>query len=125
MAVRQVSIFSRTAGSLMMMPRRAAKEIEPMMATGMAIKSGHGVATTRAAKKRVASPLAAQAPRAMATARGGVERTQLIAQPPQPRAMLRRSTHHLHDFRIARIHRQFAGQNAQDRFTVDGPGEHF
>ena len=30
----------------MMMPRRAASEIEPMIATGMAIKSGHGVATT-------------------------------------------------------------------------------
>ena len=61
MAVRQVSIFSSTAGSLMMMPRRAASEIEPMIATGMAISSGQGVATTSTARKRVGSPLTAQA----------------------------------------------------------------
>ncbi len=70
MAVRQVSIFSRTAGSLIMMPRRAASEIAPMMATGMAIRSGRGVATTSTAKKRTGSPLTAQAARAIATATG-------------------------------------------------------
>ena len=69
-AVRQVAIVSRTAGSLMMMPRCAESEIEPMMATGIAIKSGQGVATTSTARKRSASPLAAHAARAMATASG-------------------------------------------------------
>ncbi len=54
----------------MMMPRRAASEIEPMMATGMAINNGQGVATTSTAKNRVASPLAAQAMAATASASG-------------------------------------------------------
>ena len=44
-----------------------AREIEPMMATGSAIKSGHGVATTKTARKREASPVAVQAIKAMAT----------------------------------------------------------
>ena len=54
----------------MMMPRRAASEMEPMMATGMAISSGQGVATTSTARKRTASPLAAQATQREATASG-------------------------------------------------------
>ena len=53
-----VSIFSSTAGSLMMMPRRAASDTAPMIATGMAIKSGQGVATTSTARNRVGSRLA-------------------------------------------------------------------
>ena len=57
MAIRQVSIFSSTAGSLMMMPRRAANETEPMIATGMAINSGQGVATTSTPRNLDASPL--------------------------------------------------------------------
>ena len=70
MATVQVSIISRTAGSLMMMPRRADKVIAPMMATGIAMSSGHGVATTRTARKRVGSPLTAQAASAIRTASG-------------------------------------------------------
>jgi hypothetical protein len=45
----------------MMMLRRAASEIAPMIATGIAMSSGHGVATTSTAKKRKGSPLAAHA----------------------------------------------------------------
>ena len=45
----------------MMMLRLAASEMAPMIATGMAISSGHGVATTRTARKRTGSPLHAQA----------------------------------------------------------------
>ena len=41
-----------------------------MIATGMAISSGHGVATTSTARKRTGSPLTTQAARAMATASG-------------------------------------------------------
>ena len=41
-----------------------------MIATGMAISSGHGVATTSTARNRSGSPLAAQAARAIASASG-------------------------------------------------------
>ncbi len=54
----------------MMIPRRAASEMEPMIATGMAINSGQGVATTSTARNRNGSPLAAQAATAIATASG-------------------------------------------------------
>ena len=66
----------------MMMLRRAASEIEPMIATGMAINSGQGVATTRTARKRTAWPLAAQAVSAIPTARGVYQAPELVAQPP-------------------------------------------
>ena len=36
----------------MMMPRRAASEIAPITATGMAMSNGQGVATTTTARKR-------------------------------------------------------------------------
>lgn len=38
-----------------MIARRAASEIEPMMATGIAINRGHGVATTITARNRTGS----------------------------------------------------------------------
>ena len=69
-AVRTIFSRSKIAGSLMMMPRLAAREIAPMTATGMAISRGQGVATTRTAKKRRGSPLAHQANSATARARG-------------------------------------------------------
>ena len=50
--VRQVSICSNTAGSRTMIPRRAASEMLPIIATGMAINSGQGVATTSTARNR-------------------------------------------------------------------------
>ena len=70
MMVRQESICSSTAGFLMMMARFAASEIVPMMATGIAINNGHGVATTSTARNRSASPLSSQAASAMARAAG-------------------------------------------------------
>ena len=53
-----------------MIPHRAESEIEPMMATGIAISNGQGVATTSTAKNRIASPLIIQAAIAIATATG-------------------------------------------------------
>ena len=41
-----------------MTPRRAAVEIAPMIATGIAIRSGHGVATTTTLRNRTGSPVA-------------------------------------------------------------------
>ena len=54
----------------MTMLRVAASEIEPMMATGMAMRSGHGVATTSTARNRTGSPVQIHAPTAIATASG-------------------------------------------------------
>ena len=54
----------------MMMLRFAASEMAPMMATGMPISSGHGVATTSTARNRTGSPLHIQAEIASASAIG-------------------------------------------------------
>ena len=70
MIVRQVLTVSSTAGSRTMIARLAASEIEPIIATGMAINSGHGVATTITARNRTASPVASQAAMPIATATG-------------------------------------------------------
>ena len=70
MMVRQVSICSSIAGFLMTMPRRAASEIPPITATGMAMSRGHGVAITMTARKRSACPLTNQPAAATATASG-------------------------------------------------------
>ena len=66
--VRHEPMFSRTAASLIKMPRRAASEIAPMIATGIASSSGHGVAITRTARNRFGSPLAIQPAAATLTA---------------------------------------------------------
>ena len=52
------------------MPRFAASDTAPMIATGIAINSGQGVATTSTARNRVADPLKYQAAAAIATASG-------------------------------------------------------
>ncbi|MNE47314.1 hypothetical protein D3C80_1417140 [compost metagenome] len=52
---------SRVAPSLIRMPRRAAREMPPMMAIGTARISGQGVATTSTASARSGSPLSHQA----------------------------------------------------------------
>ena len=54
----------------MTMARPAASEIDPIIATGMAINSGQGVATTITARNRIASPLLIYAARPNATATG-------------------------------------------------------
>ena len=67
----------------MMMPRRAASEIAPMIATGIAISSGHGVAITITARNR--DGIAARRPSPpipTATAAG-------VYQPPSRSAMRR------------------------------------
>ncbi len=51
-------------------PARAVRDSPPRKATGAAISSGQGVAITRTARKRTASPLTSQAARAIATASG-------------------------------------------------------
>jgi hypothetical protein len=53
-----------------MIARRAHKEIEPMIATGMPMSNGQGVAITSTARKRNASPLIAHASAATVTATG-------------------------------------------------------
>ena len=67
----------------MMMPRRAASETEPMIATGMAISSGHGVATTSTPRNR--SDVAARCPGNQGDGDGQrrVDRPDLVAEPPQ------------------------------------------
>ena len=62
MAVRHAPICSRTIGFRMMMARRAHKEMDPMMATGIARISGQGVAMTSTARNRVALPVTVRAP---------------------------------------------------------------
>ena len=52
------------------MPRLAASEIDPMIATGMAISSGHGVATTSTARNRSGLPLHSHAATAISSATG-------------------------------------------------------
>ena len=69
-AVRQLAICSSTTGLLTMIARLAQSEIEPMMAIGMAISSGQGVAMTSTARKRIDSPLIAQASSATVRATG-------------------------------------------------------
>ena len=68
--LRHSVICSRTAGFFTTIERRAASEMEPMIATGMAMSNGQGVAITSTARKRIASPLTAQASTAMVTAIG-------------------------------------------------------
>lgn len=51
-SVRHWSICSSTAGFLMMIPRRAEREMAPITATGMPIRRGPGVATTTTARNR-------------------------------------------------------------------------
>jgi hypothetical protein len=53
-----------------MIARRAQREIEPMMAMGMASNNGQGVAMTITARKRIGSPLITQANRATVKATG-------------------------------------------------------
>jgi hypothetical protein len=54
----------------MMMPRFAASDMAPMIATGMPMSSGHGVATTSTARNRTGSPLHAHAATATMSAIG-------------------------------------------------------
>ena len=58
------------AGSRITIPRFAASDTAPMIATGIAISRGHGVATTSTARNRVGEPLKYQAAAAIATASG-------------------------------------------------------
>ena len=53
-----------------MIARRAQRDIEPMMAIGMAISNGQGVAMTSTARNRIDSPLTAHATRATVRASG-------------------------------------------------------
>jgi hypothetical protein len=66
----------------MMMLRRAAREIAPMIATGMAMSSGHGVAITITARNRDGSPLTTHPRMPTPTAAG-------VYQAPRRSAILR------------------------------------
>src|ERR1700676_1196038 len=54
-AVLHVGRRSNTKGSLMIMPRRAARVIALITATGIAINKGQGVAITNTDKNRIGS----------------------------------------------------------------------
>src|SRR5579859_3459236 len=60
MKLRQESICSSTAAFLTIIPRRAASEIPPNMATGIASNNGQGVAITETARNRSGLPLSSQ-----------------------------------------------------------------
>lgn len=62
-----------------MIALRAASEMEPIIATGMAIKSGQGVATTITARNRTGSPETIQATSAIRIA----SRKKLLKQQPE------------------------------------------
>src|SRR5947207_8637665 len=55
MTVRQLETRSSIPGSLMMIPRAAAIEIAPIIATGIANNKGQGVAMTKTARNRLGS----------------------------------------------------------------------
>lgn len=61
---------SRVTPSLISIPRRAAREIPDMMAIGTASIKGHGVAATKTASARKASPLMYQAVAAISNVKG-------------------------------------------------------
>ena len=76
------------------MPRLAASEIEPMIATGIAMSSGHGVATTSTARKRTGSPLHHPGRHGEAHGKRRVDGAELVAQTAQLRAALLGLAHH-------------------------------
>src|ERR1700686_5071444 len=117
MNVRQRSTPPRMAGSLMMMPRRAASEIAPMIATGMAISRGQGVAMTSTARNRVPSPLRPHETAARPKA-------ATVYHAPNLRPFLLPRLHNPHDSGITRIHWQTRRSDRKDGVTVDAAGKY-
>ena len=106
-----------------MIERRAASEMEPMIATGMAMSNGQGVAITSTARKRTASPLMSPSQHGNADRDWSVNRAQLISEPPQMRLVLLGLAHHLHDFGVARIDRTARGGDGESGFTIHRAGD--
>ena len=79
------------------MPRRAAVEMAPMMATGIAMISGHGVATTTTLRNRSGCPDHHQAAAGQRQRHRRVHRTELIPDTAQGRTPLLGVAHHPHD----------------------------
>ena len=65
--------------------RMLDREIDPMIATGIAIRSGHGVAITSTARNRDGSPLNNQAARPIVTATGVYQAPSRSASRPRSR----------------------------------------
>jgi len=103
--VRHFSIRSSTAGFLLMMARRSAREIAPIIAVGIASSSR----TRRGNHHRCQESLrlAAQQRCCSRYTQGNwrVPCAQLVAQPAQLRLLLLRFVHHFHDSRLPRIFR--------------------
>ena len=106
------------------MPRRAASEMPPMIATGMAISSGQGVATTSTARKRIGWPLIGPGCHGNGDGQRRVQCAQLIGEAANSRPALLRFLHHAHDLGVARIDRPARGTNHQRRFAVDRARKH-
>jgi len=85
--------------------RRAASEIAPIIAVGIASSSGHGVAITTTARDRLR--LAAQQRCCSCYTQGNwrLPCAQLVSQPAQLRLLLLRFVHHFYDSRVPRIFR--------------------
>ena len=107
-----------------MIARRAQREIEPMMAIGMPSSNGHGVAMTSTARKRIDSPLIAQARHGHRQGHRRVDGPELIAEPAQLRPRGLGLVHHRHDLRVARVRRALGRANGERRLAVDRTRDH-
>ena len=76
-----------------------------MIATGIAISSGHGVAITTTLRNRIGSPLAHHASAATVEGHRRIPGAELIADPTERGAPLLGLLHDLHDLRVAGIGR--------------------
>src|SRR5262249_24542496 len=122
--VRHRSMRSSTAGSRMMMLRLAASEIAPMIATGMPIRSGHGVATRSTGGNGTGLPAHAKATIAQWECNRRVTGAKLIAQPPELWTALLGTPHHRHDAGISRIDGQARRPERERVLSIDRAGEH-
>ena len=95
-----------------------------MIATGIAISSGHGVAITTTLRKRSGSPLAYHARPATVIAAGRVPGAELVSDATECGTPLLRVLHHPDDLREPGIGRQPCRADAQRGLSVDGPRKH-
>ena len=87
----------------MTMPRRAASEMDPIIATGMPMSSGHGVATTSTARNHTGGPASEPGGRGKTESDRSVARAERVAQPAEARTLLLRLAHHAHDARVSGV----------------------
>ena len=86
-----------------------------MIATGMAISSGHGVATTSTLRNRIGIAVDHHASAGDRQRERRVPGAELIADAAEARAPLLGVLHHLHDLRVPRVGREPGRADAQER----------